>query len=228
MEDIGSRLRTRRKELKLTQGELGRKIGVSAAAISQLEKGESKNPSSQNLLSLAKTLHCSPDWLQTGKDISPKKPSENHPDQSSDHLFSELVNIPVYDAQLAAGSGTWADGDTIVDSMPFLRAWLTKNGLPCIGMVVAYATGESMHPTIKDGDTLLIDTNQKRPVADQVFGFANGDSELRVKRLSKRLDGMWVIRSDSSDLAYRDEVMSPQDISGLHIIGRVVKVIGDL
>lgn len=121
-----------------------------------------------------------------------------------------------------------APTDHSQEDMPFPEKWMIQNGLPIEGMVIAYASGDSMHPTIRDGDTLMIDTNQQRPVSDRVYAFSNGDSELRVKRLAKRVDGMWLIRSDNSDPAYRDEPISPQDLDHLHIIGRVMKVIGNL
>lgn len=63
--ELGTRLKQRRKELGITQGDLGRAIGVTAATISLWEKGETK-PKGDSLLTLAKTLGTTPEWLLHG------------------------------------------------------------------------------------------------------------------------------------------------------------------
>ncbi|CDH01165.1 LexA family protein [Xenorhabdus bovienii] len=63
---IGERIRLRRKELKLTQRELGRFVGVSHVAISQWEK-EDTEPKGDNLLALASALGCSAEYVLKGE-----------------------------------------------------------------------------------------------------------------------------------------------------------------
>jgi SOS-response transcriptional repressor LexA len=62
---MGERIRARRKELKIRQAALGKMVGVSNAAISQWEREETE-PKGENLLSLAKALRCSPNYLLKG------------------------------------------------------------------------------------------------------------------------------------------------------------------
>ncbi len=62
---MGERIRARRKELKIRQAALGKMVGVSNAAISQWEREETE-PKGENLLSLARALRCSPDYLLKG------------------------------------------------------------------------------------------------------------------------------------------------------------------
>lgn len=64
---MGERIRARRKELKIRQASLGKMVGVSNVAISQWERSETE-PGGENLLSLAKALQCSPDYLLKGVD----------------------------------------------------------------------------------------------------------------------------------------------------------------
>ncbi|PQQ22998.1 LexA family protein [Photorhabdus hindustanensis] len=64
---IGERIRLRRKELKLTQRELGKRIGVSNAAISQWEK-EDTEPKGDNLLALSSALGYSATYILNGED----------------------------------------------------------------------------------------------------------------------------------------------------------------
>jgi transcriptional regulator with XRE-family HTH domain len=65
MKMMSERIRARRKELKIRQIALGKMVGVSNAAISQWERGETE-PRGDNLLALAKALQCSPDYLLNG------------------------------------------------------------------------------------------------------------------------------------------------------------------
>lgn len=67
MRDLSMRLRYARKERKLTQVELARLSGVKQASVSDLERGESKSFRGTTLLSLARALNVSPEWLSHGK-----------------------------------------------------------------------------------------------------------------------------------------------------------------
>lgn len=66
MATIGDRIRTKRKELGLTQAELGEKLHVTDRAVSKWESGEG-DPSISLLSLLAETLNVSVDFLLTGK-----------------------------------------------------------------------------------------------------------------------------------------------------------------
>ncbi|NTV49973.1 MAG: helix-turn-helix transcriptional regulator [Geobacteraceae bacterium] len=59
---IGYRIKEKRQQLKLSQKELAEKIEVTPSAINQYEKGD-KVPSSEKIISLAKTLGVSSDYL---------------------------------------------------------------------------------------------------------------------------------------------------------------------
>lgn len=59
---IGERMKEKRQQLKLSQKELAEKIEVTPSAINQYEKGD-KVPSSEKIISLAKTLGVSSDYL---------------------------------------------------------------------------------------------------------------------------------------------------------------------
>lgn len=64
---FAQRLKERRKELGLTQKDVGKRAGVTHASISQWEK-EGSAPSSENLFALSKALKCDPAWLLEGRE----------------------------------------------------------------------------------------------------------------------------------------------------------------
>lgn len=63
----GLRIRTRRKELGLRQGELARRVGMAQSALSEIEKGESRLPNAEHLIKLAAELGVTQAWIITGK-----------------------------------------------------------------------------------------------------------------------------------------------------------------
>lgn len=68
MEMIGLRVKKRRLELNLTQALIKEKTGISTGNLSDIERGRSL-PSASALISLAKILNCSTDWLLTGNSL---------------------------------------------------------------------------------------------------------------------------------------------------------------
>lgn len=65
--DTAMRLRHARKHRGLTQVKLAQLSGVKQASISDLERGESKSFRGTTLVSLAKALNVSPEWLSEGR-----------------------------------------------------------------------------------------------------------------------------------------------------------------
>lgn len=63
--DIGHRIRETRKRLRHTQKVFARLIGVTAAAVSAYETGDSV-PSMETLVKLTKIGNTSSDWILTG------------------------------------------------------------------------------------------------------------------------------------------------------------------
>ncbi|MDH5511174.1 MAG: helix-turn-helix domain-containing protein, partial [Nitrospinota bacterium] len=80
----------------------------------------------------------------------------------------DFVMVPRYDVFAsagpgAAGGGDRLDGDRVVDRIAFRLDWLKGElRLPVGGLVVVRAQGDSMEPTIDEGDILLVDGGQER------------------------------------------------------------------
>lgn len=97
---IGGRIRQRRRILGKTLAELGRQIGVSAAAISLWENGTT-SPEAKRLEALCQYLYCTMEWLVDGKeslstDFSPQEETNdlsNFAQQSSHRPMPELEEI---------------------------------------------------------------------------------------------------------------------------------------
>ena len=63
---MNERIRVLRKKLGLTLDSFGQKIGITMAAVSNIENGRS-NPSNQVLLAICREFHVSETWIRTGE-----------------------------------------------------------------------------------------------------------------------------------------------------------------
>ena len=84
------------------------------------------------------------------------------------------------------------------------------------------ASGNSMSPTIENGDKLIVEHLADNQIQDNkiyVFCFNN---DFFVKRLSKNLDEI-IIKSDNPE--YRIRTISGQTINDLILVGKIVGII---
>jgi len=65
MNNVGQRIKHRRKELILTQTDIYRRCGIASGALSQIENG-TRTPSVVIFYKLSQILECNMEWLLTG------------------------------------------------------------------------------------------------------------------------------------------------------------------
>jgi phage repressor protein C with HTH and peptisase S24 domain len=241
---FADRLKEKRESLELSQSDIAVRLGVKPQSVNQWENGIT-TPRGHRLGKLASVLKTTEGWLMFGiktngnaELISSTVVGINKEDLSFYDGESGLnsaplgvnslpgfVNIPVYDVTLAAGAGAYVDQDLIIENYPISTITLEKNSLHSKNAVIVTVKGDSMEPTICDGDVILVNTSVTKPVSNKIFAFAF-DQDLKVKRFSKKLDGTWLISSDNSDRnLYRDETVSHHNIENLRIIGQVVTIV---
>lgn len=127
-----------------------------------------------------------------------------------------VVRVPRIDAAASAGPGALVDEDRAAGGEAIDPALLRRLGVRAENLSIVTARGESMLPTIADGDELLVDR------ADCALGRGGGlfvariDGALVVKRLAKGPQGV-VVSSDNP--AY-----PPLTVAALEVIGRVVRL----
>lgn len=128
--------------------------------------------------------------------------------------------IPRLNVEASAGNGAVAAEEDIDGLVAFRREWLRRVGITPEAARVLRARGDSMEPTIRDGDILLVDTGIDR-VRDEGIYVVVVAGLVLVKRLQRRRDGTVVLRSDNREL-YDDEIVPPSEAPELHVAGRVM------
>jgi phage repressor protein C with HTH and peptisase S24 domain len=125
------------------------------------------------------------------------------------------VGIPRLRLSASAGPGAFADEEEPFGTFGVTPQWLREQGLePAMLSAIAVA-GDSMEPTLRDGDEILVDLTPRAP-RDGIH-VVRVDGALLVKRLETGRPGLVVLRSDNR--AYDPIELAPGEIE---VIGRVV------
>lgn len=129
-----------------------------------------------------------------------------------------MVGIRTTDADFGLGA-IFTDSPTDIQVVQFPKAWVEAlTYAPPELLSWARARGDSMAPTIGDGDMVLIDHSDRR-VEDQdlIWAFTVGDTRA-IKRLRKK-GSRFVIISDG------DVPPDEEPIDVVNIVGRVIRVV---
>lgn len=134
---------------------------------------------------------------------------------------SQLVMVPMVEARLSAGTGSFENGGKIERFYAFRLDFLQRKGVPS-QMVLMRVSGDSMEPEIKDGDVVLIDQNQKTPIPGKLYAVGVEDM-VYIKEVNAE-PGKLVLSSYNKDYSAL-ELDSRGDLQdGIRIIGRAVWV----
>ena len=125
--------------------------------------------------------------------------------------------IPMAEAQLSAGGGCFVLSEDVEGYYAFRKSWLNRVASSAKNLVLMRVQGGSMHPTIQDGDTVMIDTG-RMSVKEGMLYALRFDSTIMVKRLAFRPGGRIQIVSDNRQEYDPFEA----DLKDLHIIGQVI------
>lgn len=142
-------------------------------------------------------------------------------------LFSDISNdennviyVDYYsDVFASCGNGTILFSDEKV-KIPLPTALINGfSGQKTYSMI--NATGNSMTPTIGDGDKLLVEHWNGEQIQDNKIYVFCFNQEFFIKRLSKNLDEI-IIKSDNPE--YRTRTISGSTINELALIGKIVGI----
>lgn len=133
----------------------------------------------------------------------------------------EYAAVPVYAARAAAGAGGHGEDETPARLL-FRTHWLRSVTLAALkDLGVIEVDGDSMEPTLRSGDHVLIDMTQRQPRRKDGVYVLRSAGGLQVKRITAHPNnGRLAIRSDNPAYeAYTD--IKPHDVD---ILGRVIWV----
>lgn len=125
------------------------------------------------------------------------------------------VDIPRLPLHASAGPGAAVEGEDAIGSFRFSARWLRDQGLQPGRLSAIAVRGDSMEPTLRDGDEILVDQTP-RAWRDGIH-VVRLDGTLVVKRLDTSRPGQVRLLSDN-------DVYQPIDCAehDCEVLGRVV------
>lgn len=209
---------------------LARATGVSPSAFRKWLRGEAE-PSRERLVSLAQAAGVTVGWLASGEGPEPRlkgvaKPASGR-DLKSEPQFgvdcADYVLLPRRREAASAGSESPV-APPGVEFIALRRDWVRSVfGVEPDQLAVETALGESMMPSIQDGDLLFLDTADNKFGSFGVYVLEVAGKRL-VKRVQPKLDGSLTLISDNT--AYEAEHIPPQQADEVRPIGRVIWTCG--
>lgn len=202
-------------------GEVAKRAGVPLSTLGgYLAGGEMKLSSA---MAIAEAAGVRLDWLALG--IEPMSGSERVAGRDEGSgcalvLSPGTVLIDRHEARAAAGN-TGALTDTgVIDRVVFSESWVrTVLRRKPQNLAILEAAGDSMEPTIRDGDVIMIDVAVEDLVSGRIY-VVELAGELLVKRIQRRVNGNLLVLSDNS--RYPPEEVPAEAGKRLRIIGEVV------
>lgn len=204
---------------------LARAIGVSPSAFRKWLKGEAE-PSRERLVALAHTAGVGVAWLAEGEGPAPvfeqmhqgNRRRLGARDAPLAIDWDQFVVLPTR-GEAAAGSATPVPPSGI-EFIALRHDWVRMVcGVEPNQLLMETATGESMTPTIRNGNTLLIDTSDRTFRNFGIYVLEINGQRL-VKRVQRKHDGSLVLISDNT--AYQPDAVDRAAASEVIVIGRVV------
>jgi phage repressor protein C with HTH and peptisase S24 domain len=221
--DFGGRLKLIRGDLK--QEDFARMIGCSKSTYGNWERG-SQYPNAEDIANILKAF---PDINATWLLIEEGPMRRSDLPVSADHLAhyaateeieQDYVMVPRYDVKASAGGGAVIQSEQVVDYLAFKSEWVKNSlGISKDHLALISVLGDSMEPTLSNGDLILIDLRATH-IQDNAIYVLSFDSALMVKRIQQKLDRTVIVKSDNA--VYEPEIITPDKVEQLTIVGRVV------
>ncbi len=180
--------------------ELERRSGVSYDTINKFKHRPNASTKAENAKKLCEALDLP--W-----------PSDLEEPASSDL-------VPVYDIEVSAGNGIIpVDFEAQVDQLAFPPGYLrhiTSTSVQHLAIVTV--KGDSMSPTLREGDVVMVDTTKRSLGYDGLFVLRMDDA-LHVKRVTRgNSKGMVRIMSDNRDSYPAIE----RELPDVDVVGKVL------
>lgn len=174
------------------QAEFAKRLGFPETTIGNYVRGN-RAPTADFLSRLREKTGADINWIVTGEATV-----SGATQLLTSHSPKGMVAIPRYAVQASAGGGAVAIEEEVADFFYVNPDWLASIAPKGARLGMLSGRGDSMEPTISDGDVLIVtfDVNRQDLAAGGVFVFTY-EGDIYLKRLSLALDGSVQVISDN-------------------------------
>lgn len=197
--EYGRALDELRRRARVTQDEVTERSGIPRATLQRIFAGKAV-PDSDRYAALLAAIGATDADVRGSRDTAP------------------IVEVPIYDIEVAAGAGRFLSREAVIGTWPFPRDWIAQHFGADPDLAIVRIVGDSQEPELRNGDSLMIDL-QRRSGTDGLH-VVRLDDALLVKRLQA---GAGEIRLRSYNTSYDDIVIPREEADErLVVIGRAV------
>ncbi|MGQ0287151.1 XRE family transcriptional regulator [Pasteurellaceae bacterium 22721_9_1] len=198
--------------------EFARKTGVTLSTIARWRKGEA-DPSRLNLIKIAEAGNVELQWLVTGQSARQieiaKKPDINFIPEKEDNF----IWIDDYrEVKVSAGFGVFND-EQASERTKVEASWLAARRLKADDCAMFLVSGESMYPTLKDGEEIIVDRSKKELREGRIY-VINHQGSMWVKKVQIDFNGIKLL---SDNKFYSPIILTAEEANELIVIGQVVR-----
>lgn len=215
---VAERIKIVRESTGKSQKELAEELGTSFRALQDYEAGKSY-PGGKVFEALAK-LGFNTNWILTGEGEMRREDDFDARNPTIINDKEGFVKIPRYEVSASAGGGSLVHSEQIVDHLTFRADWVRNTlGIPVSALALISVKGDSMEPTLSNGDVILIDMS-KNGFDDNAVYVLRLNGTLLVKRVKRNFDGSVLVSSDNT--MYTPDLIDVAILDTLNVVGRVV------
>ncbi len=225
MHEIGVRLKVWRDAAQLKQDEAAKLLGLPGSTYQNYERGV-RAPNTEGWESFAR-VGINTNWLLTGegpmlsKNLVEIGEPSRPPSAGDEHRG--YVAIPLFNSiRAAAGHGAVVGHEAADDALMFKEQWIRfELGANPQDLKLIRVSGDSMEPTLRAGDVILVDHRTQRPDREGIY-ILRMDGMLLVKRVQAMPGGVVSITSDNPAFAPWTLKLAELETADVAILGRVV------
>lgn len=212
---LSNRLRARAYQLGLTPANVAEMAGVNRSFVYDILRGRSARPGIDRLTEVARVLKVDVEWLIHGKgDVEGTPPFVENPDDA----FVSIAHAAPRPT-MGGGAVVIEDGNTPGRAYHFRRSWIRDSLKANASQLrIMHLEGDSMEPTLLDGDVVLVDMDRCAPNPPGIFVLDDG-----MGLVAKRLEHIPnsdppAVRVISDNKHYPQYERTADEI---HIVGRI-------
>ncbi len=136
------------------------------------------------------------------------------------HNNSGEITVDYYPEVLAScGSGTF-ELSQVKEKIRIPRMCI-KHYMPLSKYSVINAYGDSMKPTIQNGDKLIVEMLEYKSIKDNNIYIFFYNDKIFCKRLIQNIDSVVVISDNPNKEIYPTSTIHKKDMNNIHLIGRI-------
>lgn len=197
--------------------------GQNPELIRNIQRGKSVSPRGETMCKLAQTLQCSLDWLVAGQKSAQTRtsspPSFSPVSASRPSDAQSIPEINIRTSTNEDGNGGLKAANEICGSWSLPSEYLCSElRINAHSARIIEVQGDSMEPTLKAGDRIMVNLSDKKPSPPGIFALWDGFGVVvkRVEHIPTSEPPTFKIKSDHDQGEYE------RPASEVNIIGRVV------